>query len=312
MYNLREEEEKLDNDRINNEQNNGDNNRIKKCFLYMINNWEYMTLQFLLFIMFSYNFFLYNLSDNIKLFYLYNIIDAIINLIIVNLFLLLITNNFIIRLYKDDFKKSMIFLLIIFLYFIISDISVILYYKNDSDTDFKSSDITLMSFSIIGKILIHTILIYNLHKNKDDPIDFSNYNTDYVEELHRNILEDAIQIAKDENKEKRYDNEAYDGRGSIDAIEINIDTQKYKKRNSSIDDEIDNLFNQLNGSKYLPPILNENENENENCSTHVLVAEEDTDNDSNENQDNIKEEYTVSDEVDDFFLNNDCLSVEDI
>lgn len=326
MYNLRKEEKKLENDIINNEQNNEDNrnnedeNKLKKCFSHMINHWEFMSLQFLMYSMFTYNFFLYNLSDNLKLFYLYNIIAAIINLVVVNLFLLFITNNFTIPIYKDDFKKSVIFLLIVFLYFIISDVCVILYCKSHSDDDFKQSDITFISISISGKVLIDTILIYNLYKNTGEPIDFSEYfnNDDIVEELHRNILEDAIQVAKDENKEKeednanRYDNEAY-GRCSTDAIEIDINTQKCKKRNSSIDDEIDNLFNQLNGSRYLPPILNENTNDDSNSNNNILIADEDScSGDSNGDKYSGEEEYTVSNEVDDFFLNDDCLSVDDV
>ena len=214
MYDLHGEEKKIINDgqfrgndngeyESNNGQDNEDENstKMKRCFLYMINNWEFMSLQFLLFTMFAYNFFLYNLTDNLQLFYLYNIIDAIINLIVVNLFLLFITTTFTTDIYKDDFKKSIIFLLIIFSYFIFSDIGVIIYCKDHSDTKIDSTDITLISISIIGKIIIEIILIYNLHKNTGEPIDFSDYFDSDIEEMNRNIMNEAIRVGKEQIQE---------------------------------------------------------------------------------------------------------------
>lgn len=314
MYNLREEERIMNEEHITQNNSNNDDkksSKLIKCFSHMINNWEFMSLQFLLFTMFTYNFFLYYLRDNLQLFYLYNIIDAIINLVIINLFLLFITNNFTIHIYKDDFKKSAIFLIILFVYFIVSDTGIIIYCKNNNDVNFNSTDIILVSTSIIGKLLIEIILIYNLRKNTGEPIDFSEYYNSNIEEINKNIMNEAVRIGKEErqinsnntqnnyNSEDELNNKQY-GRGSTDAIQIDIDNLNEQNRKNSIHDEVDNLFHQLNGSKYLPPILINND-----LNKSILVADEDSD-----NNDNVNEEYTVSDEVDEFFLNNDSLLSE--
>lgn len=147
-------------------------NKLIECFNKTITNIKFYIknidkkksltiLKISYFVLFLYNFILFIQSKNMNFFYLFNIIISFIILIVMNI----IANTF--DIFIDDFmlsefKKTMIFLIIILIFFSFIDIGII--YISKMKLNISNSSIIKAGFSIIGQLIISLLYIYILFK----------------------------------------------------------------------------------------------------------------------------------------------------
>jgi len=173
-----------------NENNNKIKNKLRKCINTTINNVKYHIkkidkekglniLKFSYFILFLYNFIFFINSNNMSFFYLFNIISSFIILLV----MIIISKTF--DVFIDNFmlgelKKTLIFLIIVLIFFSFLDIIII--YITQMKLNISKNSIIKASFSIIGQLLISLLYIYILFKNiisiKKQNINDSDNNSD--------------------------------------------------------------------------------------------------------------------------------------
>lgn len=128
-------------------------------------------------IVFSYDIYAYSWCNKYCGFYIFNTLMVIIYLFIYYITKLL-TNNFNDNLSRDDYKRSLCVLIVLFIYFLILDyVLIILGSSINNDEKIKLNILDEYIFiSIFSKMLINWFYMYIAHKNRVNTVNIAFYN----------------------------------------------------------------------------------------------------------------------------------------